>query len=143
MAVRTYNPKDFVLAFGGVPLTGFIDGDAIEFEFDEDSFTKVTGLDGQVARFRLNNDSAKLTVKLMSTSPSNDYLSALSLADRITGEGVREVLLKQLNGNTAVFSQSAWIMKPPALTIGKEIPEMEWVLDLADTEFFYGSLLPI
>jgi hypothetical protein len=112
----TYAPDRVVLAFGPVILGGFAEGTFINWEYNEDFFNLIMGIDGESARGKSNNNSARITAILMQTSASNDLLSAIHAADILSpnGDGINPLLLKDLNGRTLQTAEKAWIVKPPS-----------------------------
>lgn len=137
--MRTYNPADVVISIGGVPMSGFADGTFLLIDRDENAFTKVTGADGTTTRVKSNNRSGTMTLTLKQSSPSNDVLSGFAALDELTSSGVVPVLIKDLSGNSIFFSATGWVQKYASSEFGKEISNREWVIDLADTDFFVGS----
>ena len=138
-SVRTYDPKSVILTVGGFPIGGYADGTFINHEYDEDSFAKVTGADGFTSRAKTQNRGSFLTINLAQTSPSNDTLSGLALADQLSNTGVVPVVLKDILGTTVLFSANGWVRKPANLEYGKEITNREWILDLTDTDLVVGN----
>lgn len=141
MAVRTYDPKKVLVIIGGVPMSGFSDGDFIKAVRDEDAFMKKVGVDGETSRAKNNNRSGSLTLTLMQTSLSNDVLSGFAAADELASAGVVPVLIKDLSGTTTFFSSDAWIKKMPEGGFGKEVGTREWVLDTTAIDAFIGGNL--
>jgi hypothetical protein len=139
MPMKSYNPKDVSIIVGVKAISGFADGTYVLAEMDEDAFSKVSGADGEVARAKSNNYTGKITITLMQSSDSNDYLSGLAIADRVTGTGVVPVTIRDANGTTIVFAESAWVMKIPPVEFGKEIGNREWILDCSQVEQFVGG----
>lgn len=139
MAVRTYDPKNVVIAIGGVPMSGFADGTFLEIVRDEQAFTKVVGADGYTSRVKSNNRGGTLTLTLLETSPSNDILSGIAALDELSNAGVVPILVKDMSGNSVYFSATGWIQKLPDSAFGKEVNNRAWVLDLADVDIFVGS----
>jgi len=139
MAVKTYDPKQVQLIIGLVPISGFADGEFINIERDEDTFTKISGADGEVSRAKSNNKMGELSVILLQTSASNDILSAFMLADELANSGVIPIFIKDSLGLTTLFAAEGWVKKPPAITFDKEIGEREWVFDLANVDIFVGG----
>lgn len=137
--MRTYDPKAVQLVVGGSIIGGYADGSMIQFERDEDMFTKHVGTDGNVSRSKTNNRAGKYTITLAQTSPSNDILSGYMLLDELSNNGVVEVLLTDADGTTAIFSGQAWVMKPPGAEFAKEIGDRVWVLDAGETDVFIGG----
>lgn len=139
MAVRTYSPKEVIIAIGGVPMSGFADGTFLEISADAQQFTKVIGADGYATRVKTNNYAGTLTLTLSQSSPSNDILSGILAADRLANAGVVPILIKDLTGTTIIFSATGWIQQFPDLAYGNEINNRAWVLDLAEMDVFIGG----
>lgn len=134
MSLKTYDPKQVLVLVGGVPMGGFTDGAFVSVSRDEDSFTKVVGADGETSRSKRNNRSGSMTLTLHQTSPSNDVLSALAIADELSNAGVVPVMVKDSSGRSILFSALGWIRKPADSSFSAEIEDREWVLDLADLD---------
>lgn len=137
--VRTFDSKQIVLTVGGIPIGGFADGTFLQYEDDEDAFTKVTGADGVVSRSKTNNSGGTLTITVAQTSPSNDILSNFANADKLSNTGVIPVVVKDINGTTNIFAPNGWVRKKAPLEWSKEITDNEWILDLADVDSVIGG----
>ncbi len=139
MSVRTVDPKNVIIAIGGVPMSGFADGTFLEISSDAQQFTKVTGADGHTTRVKTNNYGGTLTLTLSQSSPSNDVLSAMFNADRLRNAGVVPVLIRDLTGTTEIFAATGWIQQIPSVIYGNAVNNREWVLDLAEMDAFVGG----
>lgn len=139
MAVRTVDPKSVIIAIGGVPVSGFSDGTFLEISSDAQQFNKVTGADGFTTRVKTNNYGGTLTLTLAQSSPSNDVLSALFIADRLRNAGVVPVLIKDLTGTTIIFAASGWIQQIPDVSYGNTVLDRAWIIDLAEMDAFIGG----
>jgi len=139
--MNDYNPRKVSVSFAGVMITGFMDGSMVEVEHDEDAYKKKTGTQGDVTRVLSCNTGGRVTVNLLTGSPSNMLLSALALVDRRTGAGKGPILIKDLNGTTVCFAESAWIMKMPKVDYSDDETGRTWVFDCADMEIVVGSTL--
>lgn len=140
--VKTYDPKFVAVIVGGVPITGFADGTFISVAPASDMFAKVVGADREVARSRSNDDTAEVTITLLQTSLSNDYLSGILTSDKLANAGKVSLQIKDLLGTTLHFFQTAWIKTKPTSEFSKEIGERAWVFDTgqADIENFGGNI---
>lgn len=138
-AVRTYDPGAVVLSVGGVPIGGYADGTFILVERSEDSFTAVVGAQGITSRAKSNNRMGQITITLAMTSPSNDALSLILVADELTNSGIVPVLCEDKSGRSKHFSALAWVTKVPNKEYGKEVTNVEWVLMMADYDAFLGG----
>ena len=141
MAVRSYDAKRVVVAFAGIPLRGFADGTFINAEYNEDLYALKVGADGEATRSRNNNNSGRVTLTLLATSPSNAALSSLFNLDLFTpgAVGTGPLLIKDRSGSTIVSAETAWIVKPPAMEFAREASEREWILETDNLLFFAGS----
>jgi len=135
---RNYDFNSVILLIGGVPITGFADGDAISVDLPE-RFTTQVGAGGATTRSKRNDRTATLTIRLQQSSPSNDVLSGYAKLDDLTGKGVVPALLKDLNGRDLLAAPQAWIEQMPGPTFGAESGVREWVLRLANTELWAGG----
>jgi hypothetical protein len=138
----TVDIKKCLLLVGGIRMQGFADGEAFVMDLDEDLYSKVTGADGDTTRARRHGQAANCKITLLQTSPSNDILMAFAVADRVNNAGVVPVMIKDLLGTTAAFSAYAWVKKPPQMAFGKEVTNREWMLDVANVEYFNGGNIP-
>lgn len=129
MPENTYDPGQLVVSFRGNILTGFAPGTFLRVERNEDNFTLVVGADGEHARARSRNKSAKVTFTLMQTSASNDILSAAAATDEIGGDGTGAFLAKDLSGRTVAEAEVAWVKKYPGLEFSNEVGNREWELE--------------
>lgn len=138
-AIKTYAPDKVTVVFGGAILTGYAEDSFIKIEMSTEAFTMHVGGDGEVSRTRNVDRTGKVTVKLKQTSDSNDILSAFYTADITSLQGYLPVIVKDNAGRTLAAGSSAWIQKLPETEFGKEIGEREWVLDVADLDYFVGG----
>jgi hypothetical protein len=128
--VTNYDPKKVVITFGGVPLTGFADGDFISVSAnDGDGFKKQAGADGEVARAQSSDNTHNVSVTLMQSSLSNSYLSTIRNTDKLTGKSILPLSITDLNGGSLHFWPQAWIKGDPTWGYGKELKERQWTFD--------------
>lgn len=139
MPVKTIDPKQCIITFGGVGLHGFADGTFLGISRENDAFSKSSGADGEVTRVRTSDKSTAITLTLAQSSDSNDYLSAIAILDEKTGAGVLPFAVKDLSGNTTLFAGNAWIRKMPDTSFGKDIETREWTFDSDSADYFVGG----
>lgn len=140
--VNTYDPKQLIIVFGGVPITGYADGTFVTVTPNAERFTKVVGADGEVTRTKSNDFTHEVTITLKQSSLSNDYLSTIMNADRLSNLGKLPLQIKDINGTTLWNWSQAWIRQPPDSEFAKELGERAWIFDTgsADLEQIGGSL---
>lgn len=140
--LKTFDVKRFAVIIGVMPAVSSglsSSDDAIQFKRSEDSYTKTVGLTGEVVRSRQYNKSGECIIKVMKTSMLNDYLSGLHQLDMQNNGGVIPIMAKHYDSLTTIATAYAWIRKPPDYNIGKEVGEVEWTLDCADLDEFFGG----
>jgi len=129
MGIVTYDPKLVSFSIGENTIVGYAPGTFIEFEANEDEWTTVVGADGKTCRVKSNNLTAQFRVTLMQTSPSNDILSALRNADRISNSGSKPAFLKDGGGRTVISAQNCWVKKLAPTAYATDHSTREWVLE--------------
>lgn len=139
MPVRTFDPSQTILTVNGIPISGYADGTGIRVSRSNDMYSKSSGMDGVTSRSKSSDKSGEITITLAQTSPSNDVLSVIALADETRNAGVIPVTVADLSGRSIYASAKAWIRKPPDAEFGKEVSNREWVLDCADLKMYSGG----
>lgn len=143
MTTKTYDPTKVVVTVGSYTVTGFADGSLVKCERNEDGFKLTVGGDGEAVRSKNPNRSGKITISLMQSSASNEYLSSMALLDETGAAGavttpraaptasVQTVTVKDNNGNSLWSADEAWVMKPADGDYEKEAKDRTWVLEAA------------
>lgn len=116
-------------------------GDFLDVEMLSDTFVDTVSLDGQVSRAKTNDMRADVTVRVMSTSEANKYLSALYTLDTNApnGAGVGAFLCEDRGGFTKYIGAECWIVKPPKRTFGQKPKVNEWKIRVANLIPFEGG----
>ncbi len=138
----TYDSKYFKFIFGGSPAVGTNDGDFVSIEMDEDDWATSRGADGNVVRSNNQNVIATVTLTLQQTSPYNDYLSGIRKLDKVSGQGVKTLLVKDLLGTTKFFSKWAYIQKIANINRGIEAQGSEWTFKAISPAMYVGGNAP-
>ncbi len=127
--LSTFDFKQVSVSFNGQILSGFAEGDdAIMVEFDTEQWNLNIGADGEGTRSKSNNSAGKITLKLMQGSPSNDILNAAYQVDKIAGQGLGAVFIKDNSGRSLHTAVEAWIEKMPNVAYGANSGSREWVI---------------
>ncbi len=114
------------VSYGGVPITGFAQGTKnIAYKFDKPLVTKKVGPDGEGAFNLINDRSGIVTLKLMSTSASNDYLASIYESLQVGVFSSLPLVISDTYGNTKLFGNFA-IEDCPEVSYGEEIEDREW-----------------
>lgn len=139
MAVRTYQPALVSVVYATKLITGFADDSAVSIEFMTDTWGDGSGVDGLVTRNLLNDNRGTITLTLNQSSPSNDDLTAMALADKLTGTGAAPILVRDASGRTICSGDTAWITKIPSSEFGKNITNRQWTIRVANLTMFVGG----
>lgn len=141
MTTKIYDADQVTVAILGIPMKGYADGDFLTIERDTPVFSDVVGTDGEVTRSKTNDRRAKVTLRLMQTSSSNDLLSAAVNADENApnGAGIGAFLVRDRSGRALHTASECWISEVPSRGFGREAKEREWVIRVADLKSFDGG----
>ena len=139
--MRVYDAKACSVSFANIPITGWADGDFVVIDNESDAYGDAIGTDGEVTRFRTNDDRANVTIRLMQSSAVNDQLSALHTLDKLSsnGAGLGVFYFKDTNGTSIYSGENAWIQKAPPATFSREVKEREWKIRVAKLVRVDGS----
>lgn len=142
MGVKQYDIAQVDVIFAGFPISGFQEDTVIEVEFDDDHYTIVKGVDGDVSRSRVVAKTATITLKLMNTSRSNADLTAVYLLGG-PGSGTADVaplLIRDRNGVSLFATDTCWVHKPPQITHGGKANARDWKLMAVDPKWIEGGV---
>lgn len=137
----TFDAKKVVVTVAGIAITGFPEGSKVTAERDADAWQKTIGTDGDVARAKSNNRGGAITISLLQTSLSNDYLTGLAALDELSNAGVVPVLVKDLAGTTLAFAPEAWIKKLPGIDAQTTVGARQWIFDTGNLNLVVGGNL--
>lgn len=138
---KNYSSKEVIITFGNVILRELAPDTFVTISRDEQAWTKQIGASGEGARSKSNNNGGTVTVTLMQTSLSNDFLTAYAKLDETSNQGQAPLMVKDLLGTTLAASPGAWIQKLPDIEFGVELSTREWVFDTDQLEMLVGSNL--
>lgn len=114
--------------------------EGITIEPVEDKNVMTIGADGKGQHSLLATDAAKVTVRLLKTSPLNAALMAMfdaqSISSSLWGQNVITVV-DTARGDTTI-AQSCAFTKKPAINYKKEGDLLEWVFDSISTTSILG-----
>lgn len=139
MEVKTYSADQVTILVGPHIVTALADGTFIQIEENGDGVTSVAGADGEVARSMSTDPRKKVTLTVLQTSDSNDYLSNLYHLDKTTKNATVPITIKDLRGTTMFAASTAWITKMANVEFGKDVGSREWTFETADGKLFVGG----
>lgn len=124
----TYDFKKVSVIIGGVIITGFMDGESIATEKNEDDVTAHVGAGGDVTFSETNDNTATITLTLKQTSSSLAYLQSLRNSKELF-----QTQIVDANDNTfRAGGSECRITKPPSRSWGNEVTGTEWAILVAD-----------
>jgi len=139
MAIKTFDPAQIAVIVGPHIVEGFANEEFVSVSFQDDDWEHTSGADGEEMRTKKNDRRAVMTLTLLQSSASNDYLSGLRAADQASNNGVVPVLLKDNNGSTIIESVGGWIGRNPDVAMGKSPSNREWMIHLSNATAFVGG----
>lgn len=129
----SYDSSKVAVAWGVVPAIGLADGEAINFDFDNDESTGYEGIRGEGDIVISPSSIGTCTVVLQADSPTNIawlamYESKVTPSLTLTSTGGEQ--------KTVAFAKKARPSKRPAFTRSREMPVYSWVF-----KFIGGRML--
>lgn len=134
MAVKEYDPDLIDVVVDVFALSGWAEDAICEFEYDDEFYEIVKGVDGDVSRSRKVARTGKLTVHLLNTSESNAVLTGLMAPGFTSGNGTADVftvLLRDRNGASLVSCDKCWIQKAPSVAHAGKAQTRDWVIAMS------------
>lgn len=106
-------------------------GDFVVVETDTDAWSREVDLAGNATRVRNNNQGGRVRVTLSASSPTNTKLTKAAAADAISENVVGALVLRDLNGNTVVECDGAFLVDSPDPSFGSERGSRTWTWECA------------
>jgi hypothetical protein len=114
-------------------------GDFVAIETDADAWTREADLGGNATRVRSNNEGGRIRVTLSASSPTNTKLTKAAAADAISENVVGALVLRDLNGNTVVECDGAFLVDIPDFSFGSERGSRTWTWECAAIRIVLGG----
>lgn len=144
--LRQYNPTKVVGSWAtptnlGVIdiLDGAIDGEFLGETSDNPRWTREHDRHGNATRVRNNNRGGSFAVTISASSPTNTRLSLAVEEDDISESVVGPLVLKDLNGNTVIEADGAFIADMATVSFGAERGSRVWIFECAAKRTFVGG----
>ena len=126
MALFTYIPSKVDIDISGYKVQGHTE---VSFQLDNPQFTTVRGIRGKNTRVRSKNSSGVLTISLLQTSPTNDFLTDVLSKDLQLGTGRLVIKIKDNSGSSLFFTDEAYIAGFPALSFSDVAGIRTWTIN--------------
>lgn len=137
-----YSFLDVICIVGGVPITGFAEGDdAIIIKRRNDVVNLTVGADGFGTLAKSADKSYEITLKLLDTSPGNAVLQNLLTTSDYIATVIFPLQIQNLSGLDRCSSNAAVISKQPDLQFGAGTNTREWVILTNSADVYVGGNL--
>jgi hypothetical protein len=122
-------------------IVGGAEGTFVKVSRDSDTWTHVTSVDNFATRVHSANDSGKITLTLMQSSPSNDILTAVYNRDKAlkNSSGLFTITVKDGSGRSVDFAQEAYISNFPERDYDQTLSNREWVISCTNLQSYVGG----
>lgn len=134
--MKNYSFQTTTTLVNGVEITGFAEGDdVIQMGRLEDSAQHKVGVDGEMSVAINASRAGRVLLRLMQTSESNTYLTALS---NVQENGVFVPIyfqFKDLIDNELISGTSGYLKRPADMTRGAAVTGQEWEIILERLDF--------
>ena len=125
-SIKTYNPKEVTISLGTHIVTGYADDSFVSVAPNGDGITKRVGCDAEIVRSISPDDTYIVTLAVLQTSDTNQWLQDRYTEDIDTGDAMFAILIKDLKGGTVFSADSAWVVRPTTRAYQRESNNREW-----------------
>ena len=140
MAIRNYSPLDVsVLLAGFYQIDGFVSGSFLTISKDVQPYKTTRTADGTVARTFIKDDTYTITLKIASTSPTNDILTGIVLADSATQYAKFPIFIKDNLGTSLFLAPTCWVKEMPDIEFSDKVTERIWVIQATQCITNFGG----
>lgn len=121
-----WDPGQLKVTYGVIVITGFAEGSMVSIARNGDGDTSVTGTAGETARVRSRDQSARVTIRLMKTSPAAKALNLLINS----GNPPQPLVITDLDEipPTTHVCPDAFLAREPDIDYAAELPVREYVV---------------
>lgn len=137
--MKTYDPTEVSVIVGGHVVEGGIEGDFCSVARDEDAYSYQADVSGGGTRTKNPNKAGKVTLTLQASSDSNNFLSALILADEADNSGIVSILIRDNSGNDLHKSEASYVTKHPDAAYSKELGQRAFIIQCENLVMFSGG----
>jgi len=140
--VKVWDVRNWDLSVANVTISGFDETDTIDFELDEDGFTEVKGVDGDIAVCTVVAEAGTLNVHLSQGSKANALFSGIYRANRLspTVSGLVTLQAKDRTNGSYIVSDTVRIVKPPPIRIQAKVTPRVWKIRVYNPDWFEAGL---
>lgn len=127
MALKTFDPTKCITTIGGVPISGWADGDMISVSYDTDRASKHVGTGGEYRFIKSKDLSGVVTIRLADYSPLNKVLDNIEKSGlQVPISIVDKTTVSPGNPGDTFFTPAVELQKQPDFVKGAEAKMNEW-----------------
>lgn len=141
--VYSYAPDKVFILVNGLLLSGLGEDTALEIAPQADLSSSKVGIDGDVARSVGTDRRCDITIRLLQTSPHNQYLSGLVGVDLLTGGRLINITVKDALSTDTFVCPQAWVKRRPNMTYARETTDREWQFEGLPSVWNLGGSLAV
>lgn len=132
-----YSPKDVVVSWNGINITGFAEDSFIRLSRNSDLVERVVGAGGDVSLTKIADRTGTVEIELMQTSPTNALLSAFAVAqESIVGlDGISNFSIVDPSGSVLAVAINAWLEAYPDVDLGSGQTSRTWTFGCERLEY--------
>lgn len=139
--LQTYYPSQVDLKFNGIDLNSGLDPDSwIKVTRNSKKYTYIPSVDGGGARMLTSDNSARIEVKFMQTSPVNGLLFELVKEDDgANTQSIANFTFVDESGGALKYLKAVncWISTPPDATYSDSMGSLTWEFTCEDLEVIF------
>jgi len=139
--MKSYSFATHIFLVNGVSIGGYDEGDdVIDLDRYNPSASHVIGADGEMSVSLSADRSGRAIFRLMKTSDSNQFLSALIASQENAAFIPVTLLIKDLDGNLLGAGTQGYITKPAGVTAGTNVTSREWEIAVENLSLLDSSI---
>ena len=127
MPAGIYSAKNCKATYGGSPILGLADDNAITLTYPNDGYTFTQGIDGFITASQNPSEMIEATIRLVHTSWWNGvFMRFYNLQRANPATAFKSFSFIDTLGTQKVFSDEALIVKPADTQTSRDVPIREW-----------------
>jgi len=138
--VKTYDPKNVYVIFGGIPIGGFTTDNGISVSRNSDTFETIRGIGGVVSRKKKLDQSGIIKLSLAQTSLSNDVLSGFALLDEKVNSGILPFAILDVSSKSVYLTAFAWVKRYVDAEYGSGLSARVWEIECPELQMYTGGI---
>lgn len=146
--LASYKPSSLVVAISHPAsntshiVGGMAKDSVISIEYPEAAWAEKTLNNGETVRTHSKDNTLRMTLHLDQTSPSNDYLSALSKFDENDASGMQGIFtctFADKSSRTHAYSAQCFVKRPMSFEYGSDTSVRDWIVVMSGADQHLGG----